>query len=44
MYTILVKDVSTYFLPETRPLVYRIKTFSGTPTEAVYYISLKLCA
>ena len=44
VYIILVKDFSTYFLPETRPLVYRTKTFSGTPTEAVYYISLKLCA
>ena len=24
-------------------LVYGMKTFSGTPTGAVYYISLKLC-
>ena len=44
VYIILAKDFSTFFLPETRPLVYRIKAFSGTPTEAVYYIYLKLSA
>ena len=43
VYIILVKDFSTCFLPETRHLVYGMKTFSGTPTGAVYYISLKLC-
>ena len=38
VYIILVKDFLTYFLPEIRHLVYRIKTFSGALTEAVYYI------
>ena len=44
VYIILVQDFSTYFLPETGPLIYRMKTFCGAPTGAVYYISLKLCA
>ena len=43
MYIILVKDFSSYFLPETRSLVYGMgmETFSETPTEAVYYVSLQ---
>ena len=43
MSIILDKDFPTYYLPETRPLVYKMKTFSGTPTETVY-IFLRLCA
>ena len=36
MCIILDKDFLTYCLLETRSLVYQMKTFSGTPTEAVY--------
>ena len=32
MYVILDKDFSTYYLLETRALVYTMATFSGTPT------------
>ena len=43
MFMSLDKEFSTYCLSETRLLVYKMKTFSGIATEAVYGSSKIMC-